>query len=121
MKKILVVDDEIVLRMLIRGTLEDSYEIFEAEDGYAGLDLARTALPDLIVLDMMMPGITGLEVCQKLKQDPATSSVKILLLTAKSQQRDREAAMAAGVDYFLAKPFSPANLIVLVGDILKQD
>lgn len=121
MKKILVVDDELTLRMLIRATLEDIYEIFEAEDGIAGMELARSVLPDLIILDMMMPGITGLEVCRKLKGNPATSAIKILLLTAKSQQRDQEAALEAGVDYFLAKPFSPANLIVMVAEILKMD
>ncbi|MCL6560084.1 MAG: response regulator [Firmicutes bacterium] len=118
MKKILVVDDESPLRMLIRATLEDDeFEIFEAEDGIAGLEQACANLPDLIILDMMMPGLTGLEVCRKLKQDPRTAHIKILLLTAKGQQRDKEAALAAGADYFIAKPFSPSGLITFINKV----
>lgn len=119
MKKVLVVDDEAPLRLLISATLEDEeLEICEATDGLAGLEMAQKILPDLIVLDMMMPGITGLEVCKKLKDSPETRHIKVLLLTAKGQQKDREAAWEAGVDFFLAKPFSPAKLLVMVGEIL---
>lgn len=120
MKKILVADDEKTLRMLIRATLEDSYQVFEAEDGLSCIDLAESEKPDLIILDMMMPGITGLEACRKIRHDPAASGIKILLLTAKSQQRDQEAALSAGADFFLAKPFSPARLLALADDILKD-
>lgn len=121
MKKVLIVDDEASLRLLISATLEDNdFEISEAEDGISGLEMARKYLPDLIILDMMMPGITGLEVCQKLKSDPVTSGIKILLLTAKGQQRDRDAAWEAGVDFFLAKPFSPSKLLIMVNEIVSE-
>lgn len=121
MKKILIVDDEAPLRMLITATLEDEgLVLYEAEDGVSGLEMAQTYLPDLIILDMMMPGITGLEVCQRIKRDPGTSGIKVLLLTAKGQQKDREAAWEAGVDFFLAKPFSPAGLLSLVMEIISE-
>ncbi|ABO50083.1 response regulator receiver protein [Desulforamulus reducens MI-1] len=121
MKKVLIVDDEDSLRMLISATLEDEeWEIFEAEDGISGLEKAQEIIPDLLILDMMMPGITGLEVCQRLKSNPATAGIKVLLLTAKGQQRDQEAAWEAGVDYFFAKPFSPSKLLLLVSEILSK-
>lgn len=121
MKKILIVDDDPSMRMLISATLEDEeYELYEAEEGMTGLEMARKYTPDLIILDMMMPGITGLEVCKELKGDISTSGIKILLLTAKGQQRDRETAFAAGVDYYLAKPFSPSKLLVMVSEILSD-
>jgi CheY-like chemotaxis protein len=121
LKKILIVDDEASLRLLISATLEDdAFEIYEAEDGISGLEMAQKHKPDLVILDMMMPGITGLEVCQKLKSNPGTSKIKVLLLTAKGQQRDREAAWEAGVDFFLAKPFSPGKLLMLVNEIVSE-
>lgn len=119
MKKILIVDDEPALRLLITATLEDEgYELFEAEDGISGLEIACTHIPDLIILDVMMPGITGFEVCKKLKHYSKTSGIKILLLTAKGQKQDREMASEAGADYFLAKPFSPTKLLTHINEIL---
>ncbi len=119
MKKILVVDDEASLRLLISATLEDEeLEIYEAADGILGLEMAIKYLPDLVILDVMMPGITGLEVCKKLKVSHQTKDIKVLLLTAKGQQRDREAAWEAGADFFLVKPFSPSTLLSMVQQIL---
>lgn len=121
MKKILIVDDEASLRMLVAATLEDEgFALYEAEDGVSGLEVAQKHLPDLIILDMMMPGITGLEVCQQLKSNLGTSGIKILLLTAKGQRKDREAAWEAGADFFLTKPFSPGKLLNLVKEILSE-
>ena len=119
MKKILVVDDESSMRLLITASLEDeNYELYEAEDGNKGLEMARKYLPDLIILDMMMPGITGLEVCQKLRSNPETSKITVLMLTAKGQQKDQQDALGAGVDFYMAKPFSPSKLIIKVKEIL---
>ncbi len=119
MKKILLADDEENLRILVHTTLEDPrYEILEAADGEEALELAKAHHPDLLVLDWMMPGRSGVEVAQAPRQDPETAQTPILLLTAKSQARDRAAADAAGVNGYLVKPFSPLELMEKVEELL---
>lgn len=120
MKRVLIVEDQSDIRKLIRMTLEfEDYEIHEAADGAAGLRLARDLVPDLMLLDVMMPGeIDGLQVCQAVKTDPATRDVKIVLLTARGQARDREAGDRAGADQYLVKPFSPLQLIDTIERLL---
>jgi CheY-like chemotaxis protein len=122
-KKILIADDEQPLRLLVRATLEDEseegrYEIIEAADGNETLEIARREQPELILLDIAMPGLTGLEVCKMLKADPATSDLMIVMLTAKGQQSDRERGFAAGADDYFAKPFSPLELLQLVDRVM---
>ena len=122
-KKILIADDEQPLRLLVRATLEDEsgeerYEIIEAADGNKALEMARRERPELILLDIAMPGLTGLEVCKMLKGDPATSDLMIVMLTAKGQQSDRERGLAAGADDYFAKPFSPLELLQLVDRVM---
>ena len=122
-KKILIADDEQPLRLLVRATLEDEsgeerYEIIEAADGNEALEIARRERPELILLDIAMPGLTGLEVCRMLKDDPATSDLMIVMLTAKGQQSDRERGLAAGADDYFAKPFSPLELLQLVDRVM---
>lgn len=118
MKKILVADDEEILRMLIVDTLEDSgFAIVEAEDGKEALRFLENEKFDLAILDYMMPEKTGLEVIQSLKAE-IKQNLQIVMLTAKAQQQDREAALQAGANYFIAKPFSPADLLTLVEEIL---
>ncbi|MBK1686570.1 response regulator transcription factor [Rubrivivax gelatinosus] len=121
MKRVLIVEDQADIRKLIRMTLEfESYEIHEAADGAYGLRLAQAVRPDLVLLDVMMPGeIDGLQVCQRLKNDPATRAMKIVLLTARGQARDREAGQAAGADEYLVKPFSPLQLIDTIERLLE--
>ncbi|WP_046174311.1 response regulator transcription factor [Domibacillus indicus] len=116
MKKILVADDEDILRMLIVDTLEDDFDITEAEDGQEALNCARTQTYDLIILDYMMPHLTGMEVLETIRKDG--NSTPVLMLTAKAQEADRELAMSHGADYFMAKPFSPMELLSLVETIL---
>ena len=113
MKKILIVEDQPDIRKLIRMTLEfEDYEIHEAADGAAGLRLASAVGPDLVLLDVMMPGeLDGLQVCQRIKSDPKLAGLKVVLLTARGQARDREAGQLAGADDYLVKPFSPLQLI----------
>lgn len=118
MKKILIIDDDVTMRMLITAVLRGSYTILEAGSGAEGIVQAREGVPDLVIVDMIMPGMNGLEVCRELKGDPATRSVQILMMTARDGQKDLEAALEAGADYFLAKPFKPAELIVRMGEIL---
>ncbi len=123
-KKILIADDEEPLRLLVRATLEDEsgegrYEIIEAADGNEALEVARRERPELILLDIQMPGLSGLEVCRMLKEDPATSDLMIVMLTAKGQQSDREQGFAAGADDYFAKPFSPLELLQLVDQVME--
>jgi CheY-like chemotaxis protein len=123
MRKILIADDEQPLRLLVRATLEDEsgerrYKIIEAADGNEALEMARRERPELILLDIQMPGLSGLEVCKMLKNDPATSDLMIVMLTAKGQQSDRERGLAAGADDYFAKPFSPLELLQLVDGVM---
>jgi DNA-binding response OmpR family regulator len=117
MKRVLIVEDQADIRKLIRMTLEfEAYEIHEAADGSEGLRMAYAVRPDLLLLDVMMPGeLDGLQVCQTLKADPEMAHVKIVLLTARGQVRDRQAGNLAGADEYLVKPFSPLQLIDTIG------
>jgi CheY-like chemotaxis protein len=116
---VLLCDDEEVLRQLVRATLDNgAYSIVEATDGDESLELARRLQPDVIVLDMMMPGRSGLDVLDELRGDPKLASTPVIMLTARARQADREAAVAAGADRYLAKPFSPLELISLVEELL---
>lgn len=122
-KKILIADDEEPLRLLVRATLEDEsgegrHEIIEAIDGNEALEMARRERPELILLDIQMPGLSGLEVCKMLKDDPVTSDLMIVMLTARGQQSDRERGFAAGADDYFAKPFSPLELLQLVDRVM---
>jgi CheY-like chemotaxis protein len=117
--KVLVCDNEEALRALVRGALDlGDYEIVEARDGDESLDLARSCDPDLIVLDMMMPGRTGLEVLAELRRDARFSEMPVIMLTARTQAQDRQAALDAGVSRFLPKPFSPLELASVVEELL---
>lgn len=120
MNTILIADDEDSLRLLIRTTLEGAeVSLLEASDGNAALDMARRELPDLIVLDWMMPGKTGIEVTKELRADPRTAGIAILMLTAMGQEQDRKQGLAAGVQAFLVKPFSPLELLGRVQAVLR--
>lgn len=118
MARILVADDEEVLRMLITDTLVDEgHEIENAADGNEALQKMQSDNYDLVILDNMMPGKTGIEVAEELPAD-WKQKCPIIMLTAKTQQSDIEETKRAGIPYYMAKPFSPAQLILLVEDIL---
>ena len=120
MKRVLIVEDQADIRKLIRMTLEfEDYEIHEANDGAAGLRMARSIKPDLMLLDVMMPGeLDGLQVCHQIRKDPATAHIRVVLLTARGQARDREVGREAGADEYLIKPFSPLQLIDTIERLL---
>ena len=116
---ILVADDEATIRALVRATLSSAgYDVIEAAGGGEALELARTARPDLIVLDLMMPGRSGLEVLRELQADPELAATPVVMLSARTLAADREAAAADGADRFLAKPFRPRQLVRVVADVL---
>ena len=117
--RVLVCDNEEALRALVRGALDlGDYEIVEAHDGDESLELARSCDPDLIVLDMMMPGRTGLEVLAELRTEDRFAATPVIMLTARAQAQDRQAAIDAGVSLFLPKPFSPLELASVVEELL---
>jgi len=122
MKKILVAEDEEILRMLIADTLEEGdFEVDEAEDGEEALKLLEKEQYDLVILDYMMPVLTGLDVIRKIRSGSnQNSDVKILMLSAKSQQNEQEEVLKAGADYFMVKPFSPLHLFEKVGEIVDE-
>ena len=115
---LLICDDEDVLRELIRATLDAHYTLVEASNGDEALRCARERRPDLILLDMMMPGRSGLHVLAELRSDAKLADVPVIMLTARTQAADRETAARAGADRFLAKPFSPRELISVVDELL---
>jgi DNA-binding response OmpR family regulator len=119
--KVLICDNEDALRALVRGALSMSdYELAEARDGDESLEVAREFEPDLIVLDLMMPGRTGFEVLEELRLDARFAETPVVLLTARTQAADREAADSAGADRFLPKPFSPLELVSIVEELLQR-
>lgn len=122
MSKILIADDEPSLRLLVRATLSanKSFDLIEASDGNEALTKAQSEMPDLILLDVMMPGLSGFEVCERLKNDPKTKKIVIIMLTAKGQQSDRDWAISVGTDYFLTKPFSPIELFGLIEKLFSK-
>jgi CheY-like chemotaxis protein len=118
-KKLLIADDEDGVRTLVRMTLElDSFEILEATNGPRALELAREHRPDLIFLDVQMPGLSGIDVCRQLKESPQTTDIPVVMLTAKAQESDRQDGLGAGADDYFTKPFSPVALLSKVTEIL---
>ena len=122
MSRILIIEDQSEIRRLIRWSLElEQHEMFEAPNGPLGLQAARALSPDLILLDVMMPGgMDGFQVCEQLKADPALGSKPVIILTARAHDRDRTASERAGADAYLAKPFSPAELVKTVCRLLEK-
>jgi two-component system phosphate regulon response regulator PhoB len=121
MRKVLIADDEDGVRSLVRMTLEvDSFEILEARDGEEALAMAREHRPDLIFLDVMMPGRSGVDVCRDLKRDGETSGITVVLLTANAQEQDRERGLDAGADDYFTKPFSPVGLLGKVEEVFSH-
>ena len=121
MTKILVIDDEAPIRLLCRVNLEaEGMEVLEAPDGPAGLEQARNHSPDVILLDVMMPGLDGWRVAEALLDDERTSGIPIIFLTARAEFRDRARGLdIGGVDY-VTKPFNPLELAPLVRDLLAR-
>ena len=120
-KRVLVVDDEPDIRELVQHHLEiEGFEVLSAPDGEKGLFLIQNELPDLIILDLMLPGIDGLEVCRKLNNIESTSDIPIIMLTAKGEEIDIIKGLAYGADDYVTKPFSPRVLMARAKAILRR-
>ena len=119
MKRIMLADDDATIRLLVNATLRgDEYELFEASDGEETLLRAREIHPDLILLDIGMPKIDGIEVCRVLKGNEATNDIKVIILTARAQEHDRQRAHDAGAEGYFTKPFSPLALLNRISQVL---
>ena len=118
---VLIADDEPSMRLLVRATIEsDQYEVLEAGDGEEAWDLIRQYKPSVILLDVQMPGRTGLEVLALIRSDPSLKATRVIMLTAKALKADMELGLTAGADLYLTKPFSPLDLLTLVDEALGQ-
>src|SRR6266571_1659926 len=119
--KILVVDDEPEAVELLEFNLRQAgYDVVAAKDGAEALKKARAVLPGLVVLDLMLPEVDGLEVCKMLRRDPATTSIPVMMVTAKAAEIDRILGLELGADDYLTKPFSPRELVLRVKKILER-
>ena len=122
-QKLLIVDDESHIRMLIEQTLEDledeGVELLFAENGAQALEIIQQEEPNLVFLDVMMPKMNGMEVCQKVKKELNLTHVYIILLTAKGQEVDRQKGLEMGADRYMTKPFDPDEMLSVAEEVLK--
>jgi phosphate regulon transcriptional regulator PhoB len=119
--RILVIDDEKDLIELMRYNLEkDGFLVSSAQDGESGLSMALKDTPDLIVVDLMLPGVDGLDVCRTLRSDKRTARIPIIMLTAKSAESDRILGLELGADDYVTKPFSPRELMARIKAVLRR-
>lgn len=121
-KRILIVDDEpnilVPLEFLMK---REGYEVSVASDGQAALEALSAGATDLVILDVMLPRMSGFEVCRRLREDPALAGLKILMLTAKGRDAEVEKGLGLGADAYVTKPFSTRDLVVRVRELLKGE
>ncbi len=120
LRTVVIADDESSMRLLVHATIEsDDYRVVEASDGTEAWALVQKLRPSLVLLDVQMPGQSGLEVLKLIKDDPSLASTRVILLTAKAQETDIESGLIAGADFYLTKPFSPLDLLTRVEEALE--
>lgn len=118
--KILIVEDNLQISSFIAELLKDDYSVLTAENGRTGLSIAASFVPDLFIVDEMMPIMTGLEMCKRIKQNPRLSNVPIIVLTAKDDNATETESIRSGVDAFMSKPFEPSSLLARISQLLRQ-
>lgn len=121
MTSLLVADDSPGVRKLFRMIFHADYQLIEAGDGLEALRQILAERPQVAILDVAMPGLNGLDLCRAVRQDARIASTAIIVITANGGPADRAAAMAAGADHFVAKPFSPATMLRLVASVLARE
>ena len=120
-QKILIVEDEPDIRKLVNYNLaQERFKVLEAEDGEQGLKIVQRDKPDLVILDLMLPGLSGMELCKILRERAETERLPVLMLTAKAGEADRVVGLEMGADDYLTKPFSPRELVARVRAILRR-
>ncbi|RKZ11886.1 DNA-binding response regulator [bacterium] len=120
-QKIIAIEDEPDILEIVRYNLEkESYEFHGETDGEEGLNLVRRELPDLVLLDVMLPGIDGLEICRRLKYEAATREIPVIMVTARSEESDIVLGLEVGADDYLTKPFGPRELVARVRAVLRR-
>jgi len=118
---ILLVEDDVDILQLVDHNLKlADFHVLTAQDGYEALSLAKKYLPQLVILDLMLPGLDGFEVCKELKRSPTTKNIPVLMLTARGEEVDRIVGLELGADDYVVKPFSPRELILRVRAILRR-
>lgn len=121
MKRILAVDDEPHILKLVSFSLRaKGFEVIEASDGLSAVDIAEKELPDLILMDVMMPACDGYEACRRIKANPATANIPVVMLTAKTQVTEQKAGLDAGALDYICKPFTPKDLVAQVNAFLGE-
>src|SRR5271155_2834714 len=121
MKRILVIEDDKDIVELVRYNLEkDGYQVTSSGDGSTGLAQIRKAAPDLLVLDLMLPKLSGLEICKEVRKEVTLNRIPILILTAKGEEADRVVGLELGADDYVTKPFSPRELVARVKALLRR-
>ena len=119
--KILIVDDEAPIRELLKYNLEkEGFSTLQAENAAQAVGFSKLELPDLILLDLMLPDLSGLEVCKILKKDKVTEKIPIIMVTAKTEDEDVVAGLELGADDYITKPFSPKVLIARVNSVVRR-
>jgi CheY-like chemotaxis protein len=117
---VVIADDESSMRLLVHATIEsDDYNVLEATDGTEAWAMVKEHRPALVLLDVQMPGRSGLDVLRLIKADPTLEATRVILLTAKAQEADIEEGLIAGADFYLTKPFSPLDLLTRVEEALE--
>jgi DNA-binding response OmpR family regulator len=120
-KKILIIEDDPAISRLVDYTLRhEGYEIITASNGLEGINKAHKEAPDVIVLDVMLPGMDGFEVCHRLRAEPDTASVLILMFSAKAQEIDKNTGLTVGADDYLPKPAAPAEIVRRISILLAK-
>ena len=119
--RLVIADDEADIRRLIVFLLQRSYELHEAQDGRRALELVREVQPDLALFDIMMPGMTGLEVLKAMRTDPLTASIPVVFLSAKGQVAEIEAGLLGGATRYLINPFESQMLRACIAEVLRED
>src|SRR6202167_4570927 len=121
MKRVLVIEDDKDIVELVRYNLEkDGYQVASSGDGSTGLAQIRKAAPDLLILDLMLPKLSGLEICKEVRKDVTLNRLPILILTAKGEEADRVVGLELGADDYVTKPFSPLELVARVKALLRR-
>ena len=121
-KKVLVIDDEPFILMMVEDKLQRAgFEVVTLSESINAVNVVEKERPDLIILDWMMPEVSGIELCRKLKSEPDLTSIPIFMLTAKGQEEDEKLGFKCGVTRYITKPFSPKGLLEMVQEELRED